>query len=106
MRAGAAAERLDEVGKLLVLRQLVLAGGCDIEDLSAQRQDRLRSAVARLLGRAAGAIALNDEDFRAFGGAVGAVGKLAGQAKFPHRSLARDVLFLAAADALFGALGD
>ncbi len=36
--------------------------------------------------------------------AVGAVGELAGQAKLPHRALARDVLFLTAADALVGAL--
>ena len=55
VRAGAAAERLDEIGELLVLRKLVLAGGGDVEDFAAQRQHRLRGAVARLLGRAAGA---------------------------------------------------
>ncbi len=106
MRAGAAAERLHQVGELLVLRQLVLAGGGDVEDLAAQRQDRLRGAVARLLGRAAGGIALDDENLGALGGAVGAVGELAGQAQLAHRGLARDVLFLAAADALLGALDD
>ena len=93
-----------EIGELLVLRELVLAGRRDVEDFAAQRQDRLRGAVARLLGRAAGAIALDDENLRAFGGAVGAVGELAGQAQLSHRALARDVLFLAAADALLGAL--
>ena len=34
----------------------------------------------------------------------GAVGELAGQAQLAHRALARDLLFLAAADALVGAL--
>ncbi len=37
---------------------------------------------------------------------VGAVGELAGQAQLAHRGLARDVLFLAAAHALLGALDD
>ena len=50
MRAGAAAERLHQIGELRVLRQLVLAGRRDVEDLAAQRQHRLRAAVARLLG--------------------------------------------------------
>ena len=53
-RAGAGAERLDEIGELLVLRQLLLAGAGDVEDLAAERQDRLGGAVPRLLGRAAG----------------------------------------------------
>ena len=70
MRAGAAAERLDQVGELLVLRQLVLAGAGDVEDLAAQRQHRLRGAVARLLGRAAGEVALDDENLGAFAAAV------------------------------------
>ena len=38
--------------------------------------------------------------------AVGAVGELAGQAKLARRGLARNVLFLAAADALLGAVDD
>ena len=54
MRAGAAAERLDQIGELRVLRQLVLAGGGDVQNFAAQRQHGLRAAVARLLGRAAG----------------------------------------------------
>ena len=102
--AGAAAERLHQVGKLHILRQLVLAGGLHVEDFAAERQDRLRGAVARLLGRAAGRVALDDEDFRALRLAVGAVGELARQAELPRRGLARNVLFLAAADALLGAV--
>ena len=39
-------------------------------------------------------------------GRVGAVGELAGQPQLAHRALARDVLFLPAADALVGALDD
>ena len=54
VRAGAAAERLDQIGKLGVLRQLVLAGRGDVENLAAQWQHGLRAAVARLLGGAAG----------------------------------------------------
>ena len=58
------------------------------------------------LARAAGAVAFDDENLGAFRRGRGAVGKLAGQAQFAHRGLARDVLFLAAAQALFGALDD
>ena len=50
VRAGAAAESLDQVGKLLVLGELASGGGGDVEDLAAQRQHRLRPAIARLLG--------------------------------------------------------
>ena len=63
-----------------------------------------RGAVARLFRRAAGRVALDDENLRAFRGAVGAVGELAGQPQLAHRALARDVFFLAAANALLGAL--
>src|SRR4029079_2444442 len=78
----------------------------DVEDLSAQRQDRLAGAVARLLRGAAGGIALDHEKLEAFGGGVGAVGELSRKAQFFHRGLARDVLFLAAADALLSAFAD
>ena len=61
VRSRSRAERLHEVRKLLVLRELVAGGGRDVEDLAAQRQDRLRGAVARLLSRAACGIALDDK---------------------------------------------
>src|SRR5207244_5924497 len=77
--AGAAADRLDQVGELHVGGELVLAGGGDVEDFSAQGKDRLGFAVARLLGAAAGRVALDDEEFGAFGSGIGAVRKLAGQ---------------------------
>src|SRR5690606_37339457 len=60
-------------------------------------------AVAGLLGRASGRIALNDEDFRAAGRVLRAVGELAGKAQLAHGGLAVDFLLLATADALVGA---
>ena len=79
--AGAAAQRLLEVGDFLVGADLVGGGRGDVQDLAADRQDRLGLAVARLLGRAAGAVALDDEQLGAFGVVIGAVGELAGQAQ-------------------------
>src|SRR3954464_13815874 len=79
MRAGAATDRLHQVGELGVGRQLVPGGGGHIEVFSAQRQDRLGLAVAGLLGAAASRVAFDDEQLGALGGGVGAVGQLAGQ---------------------------
>ena len=62
MPARADAERLDEIGELLVLGELLAAGAGNVEDLALERQHRLGRPVARLLGRAAGRIALDDED--------------------------------------------
>ena len=59
--ARSAAERLDQVGDLLIGDDLGAGRGSDVEDLAADRQDRLRLAVARLLSAAAGAVALNDK---------------------------------------------
>src|SRR3546814_4279527 len=58
-----AAEREREVGDFLIGADLVGAGARDVQDLAADRQDRLRLAVARLLGAAAGAVALDDKQF-------------------------------------------
>ncbi len=69
-------------------QHLVEAGALDVQDLAAQGQHRLVGAVAALLGAAAGAVALDDEDF-AFGGiAFLAVGQLAGQGRAVQRALA------------------
>ena len=70
-----------------------MAGAGDVEDLAAQRQHRLVGAVARLLGRAAGRIAFDDEEFGAGGGVLRAVGELAGQPQLAHRGLARRLPF-------------
>ena len=44
----------------LFCEHLVQARLLDVQDLAAQRQDRLEAAVAALLGRAAGRVALDD----------------------------------------------
>ena len=82
----------------LVGADLVGGGGGDVEDLAADRQDRLGLAVARLLGRAAGAVAFDDEQFGARGIVIGAVGELAGQAQLARagRGLALDLALGAA----------
>jgi hypothetical protein len=60
----------------------------DVEDLALQGQDRLGLAVAALLGRAAGGVTLDDEQFRQRGIFFLAVGQLAGQAGDIERTLA------------------
>src|SRR3979490_2673837 len=61
LAADAGAERLDQGADLGRGQHLVKARALDIEDLALQGQDRLEGAVAALLGRAAGAVALDDE---------------------------------------------
>jgi hypothetical protein len=70
------------------LEHLVEAGLLDVEDLAAQRQDRLELAVAALLGRAAGGVALDDVDFAQGRVLFLAVGELAGQADAVEHALA------------------
>ena len=101
--AVAAAERVDQVGELLVGAQLVGGGADRVQDLAAQRQDRLGLADARLLGRAAGGIALDQEDLGAGAPVDRAVGELARQAQLAGRGLARDLLGAPAREALLGA---
>src|SRR5262249_29176775 len=60
--------------------------------------------VGGVFGGAGGAVTLDDEDFRAVGGGVGAVRELAGETQLAHRAFARDLLLLPAADAFLGAL--
>ena len=59
--AHAAAQRLDQILQFLILPQLLGGGTGDVENLAAQRQHRLRRPVARLLGRPAGAVTLDEE---------------------------------------------
>ena len=63
-----------------LLEQLLGAGLLDVERLAAQRQDGLVHAVAAALGRAAGRVALDQEQLRLVAVAGGAVHQLAGQA--------------------------
>jgi len=73
------ADRGDQGLDLEVLQDLVQARLLDVEDLAADRQDRLRRRVARRLRRAAGRVALNDVQLAAPGIVQLAVGELAGQ---------------------------
>ena len=83
--------------------QLVDAGAGRVQDLAAQRQDRLGLARARLLGRAAGGIALDQKNLGAAPAIRRAVGELAGQAQLAGRGLAHDLLGALAGKALLGA---
>src|SRR5215216_2910104 len=82
------ADRRDQRLDLLVRQHLVDAVLLDVDDLAAQRQDRLGVAVAALLGRAAGRVALDDEDLRERGVADRAVGELARKHRVLERRLA------------------
>ena len=86
--ADAGAERGDDGANLRRAQHLVEPGAFDIEDLAAQRQHRLIAPVPRLLGRAAGGIALDQEELAAAGIALLAVGKLARQARDLERAFA------------------
>ena len=84
----AGAERGDDRLHLGVGQHLVDAGLLDVEDLAADRQDRLDPRVAALAGRAAGRVALDDEDLALGGVGRLAVGQLAGQAAAAEQALA------------------
>ena len=77
--ADAGAERGDQRADLVGAQDLVEARPLDVQDLAAQRQDRLEPPVAALLGRAAGGIALDQEQLGVRRIALLAVGELAGQ---------------------------
>ena len=86
--ADAGAERGDQRADLLAAQHLVEARALDVEDLAAQRQHGLEFAVAALLGGAAGAVALDDEQLGLGRIALLAVGELAGQRIHVERALA------------------
>ena len=71
--ADAGADGGDQRLDLVVLQHLVEAGPLDVEDLAADRQDRLDAGVAGLRGRAAGGVALDDEQLALAGVAARAV---------------------------------
>ena len=77
--ADAGPQRRDQRPDLLRTEHLVEPRPLDVEDLAPQRQDRLVFAVARLLGRTAGRVALDQEQLRARRVAFLAVGELARQ---------------------------
>src|SRR6185437_9675518 len=86
--ADAGAERRDQRADFRRGQHLVEARALDIEDLAFERQDCLEFSIASLLGRAAGAVALDDEQFRERGIALLAVGELAWQIRHVERALA------------------
>ena len=63
-----------------------------IKYFSTQRQNRLKFAVTRLFRRATGGIAFDQKQFRPFGIATGAIGKLARQGRAGRNFLAHHLL--------------
>src|SRR5262249_28990279 len=89
-------ERGDQQLDLLRRQHLIEAGLLDVQDLSAQRQDRLVLPVASLLRRATCRVALDDEQLRERRVTLLAVRQLAGERAAVERPLAaREVLRLA-----------
>src|SRR5437764_11389257 len=88
LAADAGAERLDQRADLGRGQHLVKAGALDVEDLALQRQDRLETAVAALLCRAAGAVALDNEELALGGIALLTIGELPRQVRDVERALA------------------
>ncbi len=86
--ADAGAERGDERSYLGARQHLVEARPLDIEDLAAQGEHGLEGAVARLLGAAAGRVALDQEQLGLGGIALLAIGELAGKRGEVERALA------------------
>ena len=85
--ADTGAERLDHRLHFLVRQRLVQACALDVEDLAAQREDRLRVRIPALHGRTTGGVALHEEDLADRGVFARAVLELVG-----HRSRLEDAL--------------
>ena len=64
--ADAALQRLNENANFFEAEHLVEARLLDVEELSAQRKDRLQDVIASALGASACRVTFNDEEFRAF----------------------------------------
>ena len=88
--AEAGAECGDERSQLFVGEHLLQPRLFDVEDLALERQDRLESPVAPLLGGAAGGVTLDDVELTVLRVTVGAVSQLAGEAGAVEQPLARD----------------
>ena len=102
--ANAGAERRDERADLLGRQHLVHARALDIQNLAAQRQHRLKFAIAALFGAAAGGIALDDKQFRFRRIALLTVGELSRQRSDAKSALARHFAGLARGFARRGGL--
>ena len=86
--AEAGADRRDHRLDLVVREHLVDPVLLAVDDLPAQRQDRLVGAVAGLLGGAAGAVALDDVELAEVCVLERAVGELARERRVLERALA------------------
>ena len=84
------AEGDDQRPDVLAREDLVEARLLDVQDLAAQRQDRLEAPVAALLGGATGRVALDDVELAPRRVALLAVGELARQRQPVERALAED----------------
>ena len=104
--ADAGPQGFDQITQFLVGLYLVGRGAGDVQDLAAKRQHRLGLAVAARFRRAAGGIALDQKDFRAFGGGMGAIGQFPRQAQLLGCRLALHFLVVAALEAHFGPFDD
>ncbi len=93
--ADATADGGDDRLDLGVREHLVDAVLLAVDDLAAERQDRLEVLVARVDGGAARRVALDEVDLAALGVVRLAVGELAGEAAAGHRALAADLARLA-----------
>src|SRR5262245_37083317 len=93
--ADTGSQRGDQRADLLAGEHLVGPRTLDIENLAAQRKHRLEGAVTSLFGRAAGAVALDNEQLGFGGVTLLAVGELAGKRSNPERALARHLARLA-----------
>src|ERR1700724_4911122 len=86
--ADPATQRGDQRADFGRRQHLVEARSFDIEDLTLERQDRLRAPIAALLGGPAGGVALDDEDFRQRRILLLTVGELAGKTRDVQCALA------------------
>ncbi len=91
----AGADRGDHGANFVILEHLVQTSFLDVDDLTAQRQDRLVVTVTALLGRATCRVALDDEEFGVFRVAARTVGQLAGKSATGEGGLANSFAGLA-----------
>ena len=94
----------DEGADFLVGQNLVEAGLLGVDEFAAEREDRLETAVAALLGGAAGGVALDDVELGEGGIAFGAVGEFAGEAAAVEGAFADGLAGLAGGFAGAGAV--
>src|SRR3989344_8511583 len=83
------AHRDDEGANFFIRKHFVEAGFLNVQNLSAERQDRLRAPIAPPLCRTACAWTFNDKEFAFRSVFRGAVGEFAGKRKSFKRSFSK-----------------